>query len=247
MINFFKSAITNCFKSEREASATNILADIGPLYHSYHLFGVRNEQLPGMYKANQACKETILLSYILFALAKCKKHMDSKVTFAELFCADGYFAMAARYFGVSESIGIDNNRDGHFATAQTIATRLGIDRCRFIQMDVNKIDTLEPVDIVANIGGLYHVENPEEIVDKSYRMARRFLIVQTVVSLATDADDYYESPAPGWTWGNRFSLKSFEKMIEKKGWHIIDRHFNLLEGNDRLEERGSIYFLIQKD
>lgn len=225
----------------------NKLADFGPLYHTYHLFGIQNQQLPNMYQPNQACKEPIILSYILLALAKCKTDMNTATTFAELFCADGYYAMAARHLGVTKSIGIDNNRDGYFAKAHLIAERLGIDNCTFIHMDVNDIENIEPIDIVANIGGLYHVENPEVILEKSYALARKFLIVQTVVSLATEADDYYENPAPGWTWGNRFSRSSFEKLIERKAWNVIDTHFNVLEGNQRLEDRGSVYFLIQKD
>ena len=223
------------------------LADLEPLYHSYRLFGVPNKQLPGIYQLNQACKEPVILSYILLALAKCKRETGTAVTFAELFCADGYYAMAARHLGVTKSIGIDNNRDGHFAKAELIAERLGVDNCTFIQMDVNDIENIEPVDIVANVGGLYHVENPNVILEKSYALARKFLIVQTVVSLVSEADDYYESPAPGWTWGNRFSRSSFEKLVENKGWNIIDKHFNVLEGNERLEDRGSVYFLIQKD
>jgi hypothetical protein len=224
------------------------LEDLGPLYHSYRLFGIQNQQLPGIFQPNQACKEPVILSYILLALAKCRANRsDTHVTFAELFCADGYYAMAARHLGVSAAIGIDNNRDGYFAKAKKISDRLGIDCCTFIQMDINDIDTLEPIDIVANIGGLYHIDNPEEILDKSYILAKRFLIVQTVVSLTSDNNDYYESPAPGWTWGNRYSRQSFEKLIESKGWNIIDRHFNILEGNARLEDKGSVYFLIQKD
>jgi len=50
-------------------------------------------------------------------------------------------------------------------------------------MDVNYIPSLPSVDIVANAGGLYHVPSPEEILRKSYAMARRFLIVQTVIGL----------------------------------------------------------------
>ena len=223
------------------------LEDLGPLYHSYHLFGVQSQQLPGIFQPNQACKEPIILSYILLALAKCRTSTDAPVTFAELFCADGYYAMAARHLGVSASIGIDNNRDGFFAIANKVAERLGIDNCTFIEMDVNDIETLTPLDIVANIGGLYHVENPDAILEKSYALARRFLVVQNVVSLASENVDYYESPAPGWTWGSRYSRRSFEKLIENKGWNIIDRHFNILEGNERLEDRGSVYFLIQKD
>jgi hypothetical protein len=226
---------------------THALNDLEPLYHSYHLFGVKNQQLPGIYEANQACKEPIILGYILLALAKCKTRMNTPVTFTELFCADGYYAMAARHLGVAKSIGIDNNRDGHFEKARLIAERLRVDNCTFIEMDVNDVEDIHPSDIVANVGGLYHVENPELILEKSYSLARRFLIVQTVVSLATEADDYYEAPAPGWTWGNRFSRRSFEKLIEKKGWNVIDQHFNVLEGNSRMEDRGSVYFLIKKD
>jgi hypothetical protein len=67
-----------------------------------------------------------------------------------------------------------------------------------------------------------------------------------VVSLATDDADYFESPAPGWTWGNRFSRKSFDRMIRSLGYTIVDSHFNELEGNSRPEDRGSVYYLIQK-
>ena len=143
----------------KRTSTIRSLEDLGPLYHSYHLFGVQNQQLPGIFQPNQACKEPIILSYILLALAKCRTSTDTPVTFAELFCADGYYAMASRHLGISASIGIDNNRDGFFTVANKVAERLGIDNCMFIEMDVNDIETLTPLDIVANIGGLYHVEN----------------------------------------------------------------------------------------
>ena len=161
--------------------------------------------------------------------------------------ADGFYAMAARKFGAFDSIGIDNNRDGYLKYAEKISSRLGLDRVQFLAMDVSAIEHLKTVDIVANVGGLYHVSNPMEILSKSYDFAKRYLIVQTVVSLATQDDDYYESPAPGWDWGNRFSRTSFEKYIHSKNWEILDSHFNELEGNDRLEDRGSIYFLIKKN
>jgi hypothetical protein len=67
-----------------------------------------------------------------------------------------------------------------------------------------------------------------------------------VVSLATTDQAYYECPAPGWTWGNRFSVASFDAAIRRTGWDIVDRHFNELEGNDRPEDRGSVYYLVRK-
>ena len=66
------------------------------------------------------------------------------------------------------------------------------------------------------------------------------------VSLITNSKYYYESPAPGWTWGNRYSRASFDKMIRKICPKIVDQHFNELEGNNRLDDRGSVYYLIEK-
>jgi hypothetical protein len=167
------------------------------------------------------------------------------VSFAELFCADGFYTMAAKHLGATQSLGIDNDRDKHSRLMMEISGRLGL-VVEFKQMDVNNIDSLAPVDIVANVGGLYHVSNPEDILVKSYNLARRFLIVQTVVSIATADPDYFETPAPGWTWGCRYSRQSFEKMLASKNWTILDSHFNLLEGNGRKEDMGSCYALIEK-
>ncbi|NTA51251.1 MULTISPECIES: class I SAM-dependent methyltransferase [Agrobacterium tumefaciens complex] len=224
-----------------------LLSDLGPLYHTYDWFGVQNEQHPGIYKLNQKAKQAIIGGYILQAIAKCRKTLDTKVSFAELFCADGYYAMLARHFGADDSTGIDNDRDGQLASAERIAARLGIDQCKFIKMDVNEADKLGQFDVVANLGGLYHVSNPEEILQKSYEMARHFLIVQTVVSLANNQKSYFESPAPGWDWGSRYNPRSFYRMLMSKGWNIVDYHFNELEGNGRPEDRGSVYCLISKE
>lgn len=221
------------------------LRHLGPLYHSYRRLGADNEQLPGIYPVNQACKEPILLAYIQYAIAKCRDRVATPVSFAELFCADGYYAMAARRMGATSALGIDNDRDGHLATAPAVAAALGLDGMRFLKMEAGDIDTLPPVDIVANVGGLYHVANPLEILRKSHRMARRYLIVQNVVSLASDAPDYFVAPAPGWTWGSRFSVPSFDRAMKDTGWTIVDRHFNELEGNERPEDRGSLYYLVR--
>lgn len=223
----------------------SILGDLGPLYHSYELFGVRNEQLPGIFEQNQRCKEPILRAYVQWAIAKCRTTSDTPVSFAELFCADGYYAISAARMGASEAVGIDDNRHGQSMAAPAICDRLGEGRARYMDMDVHEIGRLPQVDIVANVGGLYHVEDPLEVLTLSYNMARRFLIVQNVVSLATQADDYFETPAPGHTWGSRFSRASFERALRETGYRVIDQHFNELEGNDRLEDRGSVYALIE--
>jgi hypothetical protein len=222
------------------------LRHLGPQYHSYRLLGAVNEQIPGIYAPNQACKEPILLAYIQWAIAKCRATLATPVSFAELFCADGYYAMMARRLGATASMGIDNDREGHFATAIAVSKALGLDDVRFLKLEVDAIDTLPAVDIVANVGGLYHVANPLEILRKSHRLASRYLVVQNVVSLATRDPTYFQSPAPGWTWGSRFSVQSFDAAIRETGWEVVDRHFNELEGNERPEDRGSLYYLIRK-
>jgi hypothetical protein len=222
------------------------LRRFGPLYHSYRLLGATNEQLPGIFPPNQRCKEPILLAYIQWAIAKCRTTLATPVSFAELFCADGYYAMMARHLGATSSMGIDNDRDGHLGTAGEVASALGLGDVAFRKMEVGGIDALPAVDIVANVGGLYHVDDPLDILRRSYRFASRYLIVQNVVSLANSSASYFEKPAPGWTWGNRFSRESFDAAIRATGWDVVDRHFNELEGNERLEDRGSVYNLVRK-
>jgi hypothetical protein len=224
----------------------NILADLGALYHNYSFFGVDNEQLPGIYALNQKAKAPIITAYIAYAIAKSKVKTSDKVSSTELFCADGFYAMVAAKLACDISIGIDNDRDNHFNKAELIAARLGLQNVIFQKKDIMPASSFVASDIVANVGGLYHVADPEQILELSHRMANKYLIVQSVVSMATNDEDYYEAPAPGWTWGNRFSRSSFDKIIKKHSFTVVDQHFNELERNSRPEDRGSVYYLIQK-
>jgi len=223
------------------------LADISPLYHDFSFFGLSNKQLSDHFIQNQKAKAPVITAYIAYAKAKCETTMDSpNPTFTELFCADGYYTMVASRLGCSPCIGIDNNSEGYLDKAKAIVERLNMRDCRFIQSEISEKSAFEPTDIVANLGGLYHVSNPREILQNSFLQTRQFLIVQSVVSLATDDATYFESPAPGWTWGSRFSRSFFHKMITDICPNIVDHHFNILTGNQRLEDRGSVYYLLKK-
>jgi hypothetical protein len=247
-----RSVLKNVFgidngKSNPSDDSQNIY-NIGELYHDFSLFRVKNAQLPGPFYLNQCCKAPIIQSYIALAIAKSKKNIDDQVTFAELFCADGYYAMVATLFGATKSYGIDNNKDGYFDKAIQMAQLLKINNVEFINGDIAKsrLKCIENVDIVANIGGLYHVEHPVDVLIKSYKLAKKYLIIQSVVSMANEDPYYFETPAPGWSWGCRFNKKSFHEMVQDLGYNIYDYHFNELVGNDRPEDRGSVYYLIEK-
>ena len=222
------------------------LTDLGELYHDYSLFGARNRQLPGVYASNQAAKSPIIRAYIQWAIAKCKTHIADPVSFTELFCADGYYAMAARHLGADRAIGIDNDHGGHLGKAEMIAARLGLTGVHFVKADVGELATFERTDIVANLGGLYHVSDPAKVLEQSYALAERFLIVQSVYSLASNDPEYFETPAPGWEWGCRFSYGWMKSRIDGLGGRLIDCHVNVLEANTRPEDRGSAYFFIEK-
>ena len=224
----------------------NILYELGPLFHDFSFFGVQNEQIPGNLMANQKCKFPILLAYIAHAIAKSQKSCEYPVSFTELFCADGFYAMVAAKLGCVKSVGIDSNKDNYFSNSQEIARRLKLPNITFIEEEINPDSHFAKTDIVANIGGLYHVDQPKKVLEMSYDMTNQYLIVQNVVSLANTDENYYESPAPGWGWGNRFSRESFDKMIKSHRYDIIDCFFNELEGNDRQEDMGSVYYLIRK-
>jgi predicted RNA methylase len=219
---------------------------VEPTYHDFSWLGLKTAQIPGIYGPNQKAKAPVLAAYILTAFARLKCDSDGPITFAELFCADGFYAMFAAHFGASRAIGFDNDRDGHLAAAARIRDLLRLEQVSFVKTDIEAIDPAERFSVVANVGGLYHVEDPVAVLKKSYEMATDFLIVQSVVSMASTAPDYFAKPAPGLTWGNRFSRESFDKMMAETGWKVVDRAFNLLVANERLEDRGSVYYLIDK-
>ena len=223
----------------------HVLDDLGPLYHSYRLLGAQNKQLE-QFRINQLCKETILLGYIAVAIGKTRQQYFDTPSFCELFCADGYYTMLAHWLGANPAVGVDNNRDGWSDRMLEIARRLNLSGVRFEQRDVQTITECDAYDVVANIGGLYHIENPVEVLRKSYNLARRYLIVQTVVTGANNDPDYFVSPAPGLSFGSRYSPQSFVNMVKSEGYRILDAEFNHLAGNPDVEDQGSVYMLIQK-
>lgn len=219
----------------------NILSHLGPLYHSYSFFGVDNQQFPGIFEKNQETKAPIIIAYIAYAISKCKK----PISFTELFCADGFYTMVAERLGCYRCIGIDDGRNVYFEKANIIAELLNLKNVDFVKERITSDSVLECTDIVANIGGLHYNNKPEEILKLSYSTANKFLIVQSIISLANNDEDYFESPAPRWSWGSRYSRRSFDKMIRRNCPNVIDYHYNELVDNE-LESKGSVYYLIKK-
>jgi len=223
------------------------VAGFDPLYHNFAWLGLPTPQIEGIYADNQKAKAPIIAAYILLAMAKLRCRDHKTISVAELFCADGFYALLAAHFGAHRCVGYDNDRDGHLQTASLIRDRLGLYNVSFRKTDVQAIPADARFSIVANVGGLYHVTDPVAVLQQSYAMATDFLIVQNVVSLANESVDYFQQPAPGLDWGNRFSRQSFDALIRDTGWSVVDSAFNRLTANPRPEDQGSVYYLIEKN
>jgi hypothetical protein len=215
-------------------------------YHDFRVLGLDLPQLPGAYAQNQASKAPLILGYLLFAMGKARARGVNPLTVGELFCADAYYSFIARRFGADRSDAFDNDRDGYLEQARVVRELLKETNVGIHKTDLFDMPSKYRASIILNAGGLYHVTDPLRALERSYAMCQHYLIVQTVVSLATEADDYFETPAPGWTWGSRFSYAFLRREITKRGYRIVDTDRNVLTGNERPEDRGSAYFLIAR-
>lgn len=220
------------------ADEKKMLSDLW--YHDFSVFGIKTVHEPGIWKKNQACKEGPIFSMIADAVASAK-HKVSSTRGVELFCADGYYALYAIQKGAEHVHGMDLDQK-NLKKASLIAKMLGCsNKTRFEKRDVYTMDGSYDFGICA--GGLYHISDPAALLKLLKKHVHGPLVIQTVYSLAKTAPDYFETPAPGWTWGCRFSYDYLKKMIRDAGWKIMREEKNVLLGNTRPEDRGSAYFL----
>ena len=172
----------------------------------------------------------------------------------ELFCGDGYYSNYAISRGIDKMVGIDleeesgegSVRHSILSQARLITNLLGNKtKINFYHMDV--FDINHDFDICICAGGLYHISNPIKLLEILNRRIRSYLIIHTVVSLEYESRHYFERPAPGWTWGCRFSHNKLLDMVKTSGWSIIDVDQNILLSNTILGDRGSSYIFCKNE
>lgn len=212
-------------------------------YHDYTALGLSLPQLGGIYPPNQKAKEPTLIRFLQSAIDRLRAAAVAPITLTEMFCADAYYSFRARRMGVDQCDAYDNDSEGFLTQARHISALLNDPNVRLHQSDVRSIPMLPMSSIVMNTGGLYHVRDPLDVLDLSYRKAEHFLIVQTVVSLANLGDSYFDTNRP---YGCRFSAAYLERAIRERGWRVVMQDQNTLPGNENLDDRGSVYFLIEK-
>ena len=212
---------------------------VKPWYHDFSSLGLHLPQRPGIFPGNQTAKSPVIRRLLDDALARCHA-AGTDAGLLELFCADGYYGVYAARNGAGWVKGADLDTT-EVAKANLVARLLGIDNAEFVVADVFEWRERAPAALCA--GGLYHLEDPERLLRQLREQVDVALVVQTVYHQGIEDPDYFETPAPGWHWGCRFSYRYLLTMAERSGWEVVHHERNELFGNDRIEDRGSAYLL----
>lgn len=209
---------------------------------------------PPSHRMNQRVKERALVPLLEKALASLGGS-SGELRALDLFCADGYYSCRlARMAPDARVFGIDLDSK-EIERARAAARALGL-VARFEVADVLDPDLaagfLETetgaatgFDLVLCLGGLYHLDDPVALIRRLRELVAGRLVVQSVVSMANEAPEYFESPAPGWRHGSRFSHRRLALWLEACGFEILEERRGELPGNRRSGDRGASYFLCR--
>jgi SAM-dependent methyltransferase len=220
-------------------------------YHDFSELGATTYQFKDeIYPPAQRIKKYKIFEYIDDAIVYVKNMPDysGDISAVELFCADGFYANYMAQKGATKVTGIDieeNSGEGLtrksvLAQAKLITKILGNDdKATFQRDDVFNLSGI--YDVVLCVGGLYHLNTPEKLLRLLREKVRHVLIIQTVVTLETEDENYFISPTPEWGWGCRFTHAWLLRTLRKNGWSILHEYRNELAFNSRQCDRGSSY------
>ncbi len=126
-----------------------------------------------------------------------------------------------------------------------MARRLGLEGISFRREDVRAFleQSPESYDLVLCAGGLYHISDPVRLLQQLRTIARRYTVIQSVVTLETEDAGYFVEPAPGWQHGCRFTHAWLGERLCEQGWRLLAESRAELPGNRRLHDRGASFFL----
>jgi 2-polyprenyl-3-methyl-5-hydroxy-6-metoxy-1,4-benzoquinol methylase len=103
-------------------------------------------------------------------------------TVLDIGCNCGYFSLDLADRGVRSVRGVDL-RANNIAQANFLAEHFGVDGVTFEVRDSRELEGVEQFDVVLNLGLLYHVTEPFELVRQTYELCRRMAIIDTSCAL----------------------------------------------------------------
>ena len=104
----------------------------------------------------------------------------STSTVLDIGCNAGFFSLDLATLGARHVDGVDLRAD-NIARAQFLEDYFDVDNVEFRVSDADDLETGREWDVVLNLGLLYHVVNPLQVMRRTYELCRRFAIVDTVV------------------------------------------------------------------
>jgi 2-polyprenyl-3-methyl-5-hydroxy-6-metoxy-1,4-benzoquinol methylase len=100
-------------------------------------------------------------------------------TALDIGCNCGYFSLDLATRGAAHVDGVDL-RPENIAQAEFLAEHFGVDNVSFHVADAADLAGDRQWDVVLNLGLLYHVTEPFELVRQTYELCRRAAIIDTV-------------------------------------------------------------------
>lgn len=101
-------------------------------------------------------------------------------TFIDFACNHGYFTLELAHAGARKATGLDLRAE-NVAKAEFLKSHFDIPNAEFRQGDIYDLDASQQVDVVLNLGVLYHITDPYKLVQLSYDACRRFAVIDTIM------------------------------------------------------------------
>lgn len=100
-------------------------------------------------------------------------------TVLDIGCNAGFFSLDIATRGAQHVDGVDL-REGNIAKARFVAEHYGVDNVTFHVSDADDLAAGRQWDVVLNLGLLYHVINPLQLLRQTYELCSRFAIVDSI-------------------------------------------------------------------
>ncbi|WP_132252385.1 class I SAM-dependent methyltransferase [Methylobacterium segetis] len=148
---------------------------------TYHLepAGVSTEAL-GAYNQRTVAFHRYRTNLITRAVAGMLGPEAASSTLLDLGCNCGFFTLDAAVHGVGSTSGLDLRAE-NIAQANFLKSLYGVENANFEVGNVkDALDTDKTFDVVLNLGLMYHLSTPFEVMLDCYNISKKFCVVDTI-------------------------------------------------------------------
>jgi SAM-dependent methyltransferase len=170
----FMSRVAACADDELRRS----VEELGPWEVPYRLAGDLSAMPDDMVSAVAAARFWYRIEIVNGAVARLLGKDLERATALDVGCHSGLFTLDLAARGAARVDGIDL-RAHNIAQARFVAAHYGVENVSFAVNDVDDLRVGE-WDVVLNLGVLYHVLNPFELIRRTHALCRSIAVIDTV-------------------------------------------------------------------